>query len=262
MPAMYGSVVRSTYDRTRRILEPVARRPTCAIQPTSQTFTAIYRKRVADPRSINRHFSKPAACTIMARVEYHSWKSSPRRNAIILFVSSRIRISSSKRFKSIIQEYKNGLKYRNFPQFTLRFEFDCYESVWRKNFRWVLKSIFPISFISNFFSIIGWKRRDLKHMVAMAINTSRGERERVSLTFDRMKRDPFCGTTTMRAVNQVAGPHGHKHRICHPVLSFCALFNPILSAMGRVADAAQPPPNGQLQLLCKIVARVVVLLPF
>lgn len=77
-----------------------------------------------------------------------------------------------------------------------------------------------------------------------------------------MKRDPFCGTTTMRAVNQVAGPHGHKHRICHPVLSFCALFNPILSAMGRVADAAQPPPNGQLQLLCKIVARVVVLLPF
>lgn len=24
MPAMYGSVVRSTYDRTRRILEPVA----------------------------------------------------------------------------------------------------------------------------------------------------------------------------------------------------------------------------------------------
>lgn len=66
----------------------------------------------------------------------------------------------------------------------------------------------------------------------------------------------------MRAVNQVAGPHGHKHRICHPVLSFCALFNPILSAMGRVADAAQPPPNGQLQLLCKIVARVVVLLPF
>lgn len=66
--------------------------------------------------------------------------------------------------------------------------------------------------------------------------------------------------------NQVAGVHGHKHRICHPVLSFCALFNPILSAMGRVAktaDAAQPPviANGQLQLLCKIVARVM-LLPF
>lgn len=58
------------------------------------------------------------------------------------------------------------------------------------------------------------------------------ERERVSLTFDRMKRavDPFCGTTTMRTVDQVAGLHGHKHRICHPVLSFCALFNPILSA--------------------------------
>lgn len=260
MPAMYGSVVRSTYDRTRRILEPVARRPTCAIQPTSQTFTAIYRKRVADPRLINRHFSR---VRLWHGLNIISWKSSPRRNAIILFVSSRIRISSSKRFKSIIQEYKNGLKYRNFPQFTLRFEFDCYESVWRKNFRWVLKSIFPISFISNFFSIIGWKRRDLKHRVAMAINTGwRRERERVSLTFDRMKRDPFCGTTTMRAVNQVAGPHGHKHRICHPVLSFCALFNPILSAMGRVADAAQPPPNGQLQLLCKIVARVVVLLPF
>lgn len=126
MPAMYGSVVRSTYDRTRRILEPVARRPTCAIQPTSQTFTAIYRKRVADPRLINRHFSR---VRLWHGLNIISWKSSPRRNAIILFVSSRIRISSSKRFKSIIQEYKNGLKYRNFPQFTLRFEFDCYESV-------------------------------------------------------------------------------------------------------------------------------------
>ena len=66
--------------------------------------------------------------------------------------------------------------------------------------------------------------------------------------------------------------HSHKHRICHPVLSFYALFNPIPPDRGGPAtDRRRPtlpfapsdcsPPNGQLppvHPMQKSLARVIV----
>lgn len=36
--------------------------------------------------------------------------------------------------------------------------------------------------------------------------------------------------------------HSHKHRICHPVLSFCALFNPIPRQGRATTDRRGQPP--------------------
>lgn len=125
MPAMYGSVVHSTY--TRHILEPVATTKVCGAD-----FYAIHRKRVADRSSAIFETSRivnsrsRVRLWLVLRVEYHSWKTSPLGVTMLVLVRSagfrigRFLGASSKRFKSGFHSEEQARKWINieiFPNF-------------------------------------------------------------------------------------------------------------------------------------------------